>query len=193
MSRYLIRVANAKKYNRHQVGEVASEFQERISGYGVILRNFRVSEYAIEFDLFSGDTESKVLALEAIKSGIGRVVSERNLTAAEIFHTKEEVVSEVVKLFNEQRYWECHESLESIWRTEANPKEKAVQQGVILFASALVHAQKDEDVVCLNMVGRALAKLAIWSSDKYFDLNILSLKESMQYLLATGCVSFPKV
>ena len=193
LSRYLIRVANAKKYNRHQVREVAKEFQEIISVNAVALKNFRVSEYAVEFDLFSNDTKSKLAALHIINSRIGNVVSERDLGKIEIPQTKEVIVSEVVKLFNEQRYWECHEILESIWRTESNSDEKEVQQGVILAASSLVHAQKDEDSVCFGMVVRALPKLAMWRSEKYFSMNVSCLKKHMQDLLVSRRISFPTI
>ena len=191
MARYLVRVANAKKYNRHQVRDVAKEFQDITRAYEVELTNFRVSEYAVEFDLFSDDIRSKLTALDAISSRIGNILTERDLGKVEPLQTKEVIVSEAVKLFNEQRYWECHEILESIWRIESNPDEKGAQQGAILAASLFLHAQKDEDSVCFGMVVRTLAKLSMWPGAKYFSLNISSLKKSLQDLLETRRISFP--
>ena len=191
MARYLVRVANAKKYNRHQVRDVAKEFQDITRAYEVELTNFRVSEHAVEFDLFSDDIRSKLTALDAISSRIGNILTERDLGKVEPLQTKEVIVSEAVKLFNEQRYWECHEILESIWRIESNPDEKGAQQGAILAASLFLHAQKDEDSVCFGMVVRTLAKLSMWPGAKYFSLNISSLKKSLQDLLETRRISFP--
>ena len=191
MARYIVRVANAKKYNRHQVRGVAKEFQDTTRSYEVALKNFRVSEYAVEFDLFSDDIRSKFAALDAISAVFGNILTERNLGIVEMLQSKEVTVLEAVKLFNEQRYWECHEILESIWRIEPDPDEKGAQQGVILAASLLVHAQKDEDSVCFGMVVRALAKLSMWRGEKYFSLNISSLKKSLQDLLETRRIFFP--
>jgi uncharacterized protein len=193
LSRYLIRVANAKKYNRHQVREVAAEFQNVTSGCEVTLRNFRVGDYAVEFDLFSSNAEPKIWAVREIKGRIGDILTERDLAKEQTMESKELVVAEVVRLFNEQRYWECHEMLEGIWRIERDPNEKNVQQGVILCASSLVHAQKDEDVVCLGMVARALEKLAGWQKEKYFSINLLSLKRSLEAMFETKHIFFPTI
>ena len=188
--RYLIRVANTKKYIRHQVSEVSKEFQQASSVSGVSLKNFRVSDYAVEFDLFSDDVEAKASVLQAINSRIGAIQSERYLTKEETLRSKKLVVGEAVKLFNEQRYWECHEALESIWRIESTADEKSLQQGVILAASSLVHAQKGEDAVCFDMVGRALGKLESWRNEKYYDLNVHSLKSYLESLLETRRIFF---
>jgi hypothetical protein len=193
LARYLVRVDNAKKYNRHQVRNVAKEFLEITKECEVALKNFRISEYAIEFDLFSDNSKSKLAALHAISSGFGDILTERDLGKVQASQTKEVIVSEAVKLFNEQRYWECHEILESIWRIEPDPDEKGAQQGVILAVSSLVHAQKDEDAVCFGMIVRALAKLSMWRGEKYFSLNVSSLKRSLRDLLATRSIFFPTI
>ena len=183
-------MVNTKKYVPHQISEVAKEFQEVTSASGASLKNFRVSDYALEFDLFSDNAESKVLALQLISSRLGTIQSERDLTKEPTLRNKEVVIAEAVNLFNEQRYWECHEVLESIWRVESAADEKSLQQGVILAASSLVHAQKGEDVVCFDMVGRALGKLEVWSSEKYYSLNVHSLKSYLKSLLETKRIFF---
>lgn len=191
MARYLIRVANTKKFVRDQVSVVAREFQQTINETGVSLKNFRVSDYAVEFDLFSDNVNSKVTALQAIGSRIGGIQSERDLTKEEALQDKELVVGKAMELFNEQRYWECHEVLESIWRVESSPDEKSLQQGVILAASSLVHAQRGEDDVCFDMVRRALGKLDAWKNEKYYNLNVLSLKNNLKRMVEIKQVFFP--
>ena len=83
--------------------------------------------------------------------------------------------------------------MEQIWRRETNPQEKALQQGVILSASALVHAQKDEDAICLGMIPRALAKLNQWDEETYYALNVGTLRRSMEEIQKSRKISFPKI
>ena len=45
---------------------------------------------------------------------------------------------EFVRLFNEGRYWHAHEALEQAWREGKSP----FYQGLIIYASAFVHAQR---------------------------------------------------
>ena len=45
---------------------------------------------------------------------------------------------EFVRLFNERRYWHAHEALEESWRQNRSP----FYQGLIIYASAFVHAQR---------------------------------------------------
>jgi len=110
-----------------------------------------------------------------------------------LYHDKEETIKESIQLFNQQRYWECHEALEQIWRRETNPIEKALQQGVILSASALVHAQKDEDAICIGMIPSALTRLNQWKEGSYYSLNVDLLKRSMEEILKSGKITYPKI
>ena len=43
-----------------------------------------------------------------------------------------------VRLFNERRYWHAHEALEEAWREN----KSRFYQGLIIYASAFVHAQR---------------------------------------------------
>ncbi len=45
---------------------------------------------------------------------------------------------EFVRLFNERRFWESHEALEDRWRETGSD----FYQGLIIYASAFVHAQR---------------------------------------------------
>lgn len=191
--RYLIRIVNAKEYNRHQVREVATDFQLIASKYEVSLKNFRISRLAVEFDLFSKNLLVRDAVIGSLSSRFGKILSVRDLHEDLNLVSKQRVVSEFVKLFNEQRYWECHEIMESIWRTETNSIERRVQQGVIIAASSLVHAQRDEDLVCFNMMRRALDKLSLWLDDKYYDLNVYHLKLSLMHALESREIAFPSI
>jgi len=174
------------------------EFRKKVDQLGVVVKNMRLTEVAIEFDLYAGDKTIMENAVSALSKEYGNVLLDRDLTAEEtsfptLYRNKVETVKESVDLFNEQRYWECHEAMEQIWRREANLAEKAVQQGLILAASALVHAQKDEDAICLGMIPRTLAKLETWKEDRYYSLNVALLKQSLEDILKSGKIFYPKI
>jgi uncharacterized protein len=174
------------------------EFRKKVDSLGAVVKNMRLTEVAIEFDLYAVDEAAMEKAVEALSREYGNVLLDRDLTAEEtsfptLYKDKVETVKESVDLFNEQRYWECHEAMEQIWRREPNPTEKAVQQGMILAASALVHAQKDEAAICLGMIPRTLAKLNVWKEDRYYALNVALLKQSMEGIAQSGKISYPKI
>jgi uncharacterized protein len=198
LHRYLVRLANRKNYSPKQTLPLMIEFRKKVDSLGAVVKNMRVTEVAIEFDLYTSDKPAMEKAVEALSREYGSVLLDRDLTAEEtsfptLYKDKVETVKESVDLFNEQRYWECHEAMEQIWRRELNPTEKAVQQGMILAASALVHAQKDEDAICLGMIPRTLAKLNLWKEDRYYELNVVLLKQDMEGILQTGKISYPKI
>jgi uncharacterized protein len=61
-------------------------------------------------------------------------------------------------LFNEERFWESHETLEQLWRVSKS-LERDTLQGLILTAAAFVHYQRGEDKVCLSVLQRARDKI----------------------------------
>ena len=61
-------------------------------------------------------------------------------------------------MFNEERFWESHETLEQLWRLSEG-KEKNAIQGIILTAAAFVHYQRGEDKICLSVLQRARDKI----------------------------------
>lgn len=192
MERHLVRIANTRKYRPEQIVKVASDFEKTARDLEISLKNFRISEIAIEFDLFARD---KSLVKKAIKQFVkhGALLSERDLNEDTLKQSKQETVRAVVKLFNEQRYWECHEVMEGVWRPEKDPVEKKAQQGVILAVSALVHAQKNEPSVCLGMIPRTLDKLDSWKEEYYYGMNLDLLKRFLGGMLERKEVSFPKI
>jgi len=174
------------------------EFRKMVDGLGAVVKNMRVTEVAIEFDLYAVEKSVMEKSVQELSSEFGRLLLDRDLTEEEtsfptLYKDKVETVKESVDLFNEQRYWECHEAMEQIWRRETNPAEKAVQQGIILSASALVHAQKDEDAICLGMIARTLSKLDLWKEDTYYALDVARLKGSLNEILKNGKIFYPRI
>ena len=164
-----------------------------------MIKNLRITDHAIEFDLYVNDEASKKKTTDAFAREYGSLLNERDLrdesqvSVPSQFQDKEETVRLSLSLFNEQRYWECHETLEQIWRRQEKGEEKDIQQGIILAASALVHFQKNEDSVCIGMIPRALAKLGRWNKDYYFSFNIEKLKKSLEEMRKSGKVFNPVI
>ncbi|MGI0091536.1 MAG: DUF309 domain-containing protein [Nitrososphaerales archaeon] len=194
----MIRLENrGRKYNPEQGLPLMIEFRKRVDKFRAVVKNFRITEVAIEFDLFVKDPTSKDESVKALTMEYGPLLDERDLADEQnspplpLSKSKEETMKLTIRLFNEQRYWECHEVCEQIWRREKNPTEKALQQGVILAASALVHAQKNENDVCLGMIPSALAKLNQWNGSEYYGLDVASLKKNLEEMLETRRIYFP--
>lgn len=103
---------------------------------------------------------------------------------------EEEALNEGVDLFNEERYWESHETLEQIWHSSKGPKREALQ-GLILTAAALVHFQRDEQRICLSVLRRARTKLNAIASIDNLDLD--SLRKDIDQALASKQVHPLKV
>jgi uncharacterized protein len=193
MQRFLVRLANSRKYTPQDTSSLTREYQDAVKGFGSSVKNVRVSEIAVEFDLFSANSDSREKSLEVLLKH-GPLLTERNLSDIQtVRRSKENVVNSSIDLFNEQRYWECHESMEEIWRLEPNPEEKAVQQGLILAASALVHVQRNEYEVCLGMFPRTLEKLKKWKGGKYYSFDPAKLIEALNRILDTKKIEFPKL
>jgi Domain of unknown function (DUF309) len=173
------------------------EIRKSVDKFRAVVKNLRITEVAIEFDLFVVDLISKEESVKALTSIYGNVLDDRDLADEEnslsSFKSKEEIIALTIQLFNAQRYWECHEVCEQIWRREKNSSEKDLQQGVILAASALVHAQKGENDVCFGMLSKSLEKLSRWNEPNYFGLNVDLLKNHLKSILRTHRIQFQKI
>jgi hypothetical protein len=163
------------------------EARKTVLDLGGVVKNMRVSDIALEFDLYVQDEKALNGSLGQLAQKISRVLTTRPLDANDEQPKlpKEEVLREVKQLFNEQRYWECHETLEQIWRNETG-EEKTLQQGIILAASALVHYQRDEPNICISILRRALEKLKVHSKKMYFSIDIGKLKIKSKQIVESG-------
>ena len=56
------------------------------------------------------------------------------------------LMEEGLKLFNSQKYWECHEALEHIWLEDRGNPIRYVYWAVIQIAAALVH-YRDKNII----------------------------------------------
>jgi uncharacterized protein len=181
MDRYLIRLDNSKaNYTPSDTMLLLKEMRDTTQNEGCVVKNLRVTQNALEFDLYAPNQAAKSKSISNLEARFGKKQNERNLGIDETPQDKIETLRTSIQLFNEQRYWECHETMEQVWRKEPKGPEKDVQQGLILAASAMVHFQKNENDVCLNMIPRTLQKLNAWTSEKYLLLDVGKLKTSLQ-------------
>jgi hypothetical protein len=194
LHRYLVRLQNSKGYLPKDTISLLIQLRQFADEFGSVVKNLRVTERAIEFDLYVFDSEKKKKTIAKLESAIGKKLGERDLEKEEVkVPDKRDVLKQAVELFNEQRYWECHETLEQIWRRESKGEEKEVQQGIILAASAYVHYQKNEDDVCIGMIPKALSKLDGWHEKVYYMINIENLKHNLKEIERTGKIFLFKI
>lgn len=65
---------------------------------------------------------------------------------------------EGVRLFNEQKYWECHEALEELWLEDRNDNARNVYWAVIQVAAACIHYRDGKLIGAQGMITKAKEK-----------------------------------
>lgn len=185
IARYLVRLENSRHLTAGDYRNVRSFYGEMLSRLGCTVNSTRISSFAVEVDFFSEDGGSARAAIGRLESS-GKVLSVTDLMADEAPGRKEDVLEEARELFNQERFWEVHEKVEGVWRAAAG-EEKAVQQSIILYASALVHYQKNETETTLRMLRRALEKMK-WGEDSYYSFDLGMMRREAESMLASGSV-----
>jgi len=177
--RYLVRLANNQGYTPKDVKMLQVKIRELL-GSADKIGNLRISTSAIEFDLFADQADlnrSKSL----LEAKVSKVVTLRSIDTRVSTKGEEETLREGIDLFNQERFWEAHEVLEEIWHP-ATGVERDIIQGLILTAAALVHYQKNENAVCVSILGRAMEKLS--ALDNFNGLDIKRLKAGIEQILS---------
>ncbi len=176
MLRFLIRLKGGA-FRGDLLGVVRAMARE----LGVEAKNPKWTSYgALELDVFvpgRPDFELFVAALEPLTAP----EFTHDLNTAPKFRPEDEIFTEAKSLFNAERYWECHEVLEGIWRTRAGD-EKALLQGVILVCAAFVHHQKGEDTVALGILESGVLMLGS-SRPSYGAFRVDRLKAGSEEIL----------
>ena len=180
MARYLARIANKAGYDPRDARHIAKTIRDMF-GAREAIGNLRVSSQAVEFDLFAKDAGELEARKSALDSRIGTMVTLKPLDQPPLPpRVKLEVLSEGIQLFNQERFWECHEVLEQIWHPSKGI-ERDIIQGLILTAAALVHAQKDENDISIRMLNKAMAKLGI--QEAYNGINLGQVRMNIGRML----------
>ena len=69
-----------------------------------------------------------------------------------------EKIREGVELFNEQKYWECHESLEEIWLEDRQDNARLIYWAIIQVAAACIHYRNKNLIGAQGMIFKAKEK-----------------------------------
>jgi len=179
--RFLVRFENRREASPASGKQLSKTAYDKIHAFGADLGNVRVSSSAIELDLLLDSKDRLQESLKTLESQIGPVLTLRKLDVPSPPIAKREAVKLGLELFNQERYWESHEALESAWKTTTGD-EKEILQGLILVAAALVHWQKNEKQVTLSVIKRARGKLEPYSKD-YFGVDLARLTGRLDAIL----------
>ena len=188
--RFLIRIKNTGGFTPEDSKRLSKRAYDRVRTLKADIGNLRVSHTAIEFDLIISTREVMENCLATLVDMLGPSLTVRELDLPVQQSTPADAVKEGIVLFNEERYWESHESLEAAWRT-AIGGEREILQSIILLAASLVHLQKDETDIALSIMKRANIKLP--SQGELYGVELEKLKQQVETLLAENRPAFFKL
>lgn len=153
------------------------------AGMDVIIRDMRVSTNYLEFDVSVKKEELDLVVTKL--APIGPLNDARHVVEEHI--EKEEALRLARQYFNDERYWECHEVLEGVWKN-TQEGEKDLVQGIILVAAALVHYQKHENEICLSIMGRAVEKFAR-ASGTYHGIDVDKFQSTVVGMISARTIA----
>ena len=152
--------------------------------FGVDPRNPKWTSYgALELDIFAPTDADYGLFVAAV-SPLADFEFSKDLGEVPHHAPEPELFAEARQLFNHERYWECHEILEGMWRIKQGG-EKRLLQGMILVCAGFVHHQKGEDEVGLGVLRRSEPLMEL-ADGNYGGLDIARLKHNVRKTLLTG-------
>ena len=125
---------------------------------------------AVEFNIFADNEKELEERKRLLTESSFEIVSLRALDTAPKLVSKEEALVEGIEFFNGERFWECHEALEQAWHMAKGVERDAIQS-IILAAAAFVHYQKGEEEICLSIMKRARAKMALVKTYEAIDFE----------------------
>ncbi len=190
MSRYLVRLPNRPAYSRKDVEKVSKEIRT-ILGSREKASHFRVSNSALEFNLFANNDRELGISKEILQKEFARILTLKRIDPVSETMDREEALRLGLEFFNQERFWESQETLEQVWnQTTAGPEKDAVQ-GLILTGAAFVHYQKGEDDVCLSILARARDKLG--QAKTVDGTSLEDVKSSIEDILSSKTVHVFKV
>jgi hypothetical protein len=151
---------------------------------GAEARNPKWTSYgALELDVFCPNRGDFDLFVSIVRP-MADIEFTRDLNVAPPHRPEQELFLEAREYFNAERYWECHEVLEGIWRLKRG-EEKWYLQGLILLCAAFIHHQKGEEKVALGVLRRA-AKQLDYPESSYGGFDVRGVKVLVDKMLQTG-------
>jgi hypothetical protein len=179
VDRFMVHLKNSG-YVPTDAKTLLAKADQLTSEMDVIVRDMRVSTKYLEFDVSVKKEELD----EVVKKfqTLGSLNDARHVVEEKI--EKEEALQRAKQYFNDEKYWECHEVLEGVWK-KTHEGEKDLVQGIILVAAALVHYQKNENDICLSIMKRAMEKLSS-STGVYHDIDMDKFRKTTEKIISSG-------
>ena len=179
----MLHLKNNSDYSRKMANSILLKSRDLTYGMNIVLRDCRISNKYVELD-----TSVPHAFLDELIEKLSSIapLDHAKHVVEETFE-KDDAISQGISYFNEQRFWECHEVLEGVWKS-IDGEEKRLINGLILVAAALVHYQKDEDEICISIFNRALEKLEN-SNGMYYGINIDRTKSLVSDMIKTKEIS----
>ena len=88
---------------------------------------------------------------------------------------------QAVEQFNQQDFYACHDTLESLWMEAAEP-EKKFYQGILQIAVALYHLSNHNWKGAAILLGEGMSRLKPYQPT-YFEINVAQLIQSSGQIL----------
>ncbi|MSS85841.1 MAG: hypothetical protein CK526_03105 [Thaumarchaeota archaeon] len=170
MERYLIHLKN-EKYIPINSREILHQARDLIFGMNAHVRLARIATTFIEFDVAIETVDVNILVKKL--SPIGDLDNIRHVVEEKI--EMDQGIKDGIFYFNSERFWECHESFEAVWK-QCFGREKELVQGIILVAVAFAHAQENELSIGVAMLTRALEKLGS-SPSMYHSIDVERIRK----------------
>ena len=177
--RFLIRVKNDRTIPKDSMKK-QREMQQLVQK--VRVGNLRVTNKALEFDLFVKN-EDELNDAQHVFSKIAKILTVKRLDLPPTVPDRNQMINEAKHLFNDERYWECHEILENLWRV-LEGEEKVMVQAIILACAAFVHFQKNEADVAISMLQRYQSRLK-WHERSYEGIDLEKLRNEIAEIIRT--------
>jgi hypothetical protein len=179
VDRFMVHLKNSG-YVPTDAKTLLAKADQLTSEMDVIVRDMRVSTKYLEFDVSVKKEELD----EVVKKfqTLGSLNDARHVVEEKI--EKEEALQRAKQYFNDEKYWECHEVLEGVWK-KTHEGEKDLVQGIILVAAALVHYQKNENDICLSIMKRAMEKLSS-STGVYHEIDMDKFRKTTEKIISSG-------
>ena len=180
MERYMLHLRNVSGYGPRDSRRIVYRARGLGTGTGASVRVARVATGFIELDV----SVDPALLDDLIRDlePIGPVDNIRHVIEEEI--EKEQGIRDGIFYFNSERFWESHEAFEGVWK-KCFGREKELVQGIILVAVAFAHGQRNEALIGVRMLRRALEKLGT-SPSVYHSIDVDTIRARAAEMRTSG-------
>ena len=182
MERYMVHLKNLH-YTPEDSREIVHKARQLTTDLNVSIRVARIAQNFVELDVAAEKEDLDILIKKL--SPIGTRDNIRHVFEEDI--EKEQGIVDGIFYFNNERFWESHESFEGVWK-KCYGREKEIVQGIILLAVAFAHAQKNDLNIGIGMLRRVLEKLGT-SPSQYHSIDVDRMRSKAIDMQRTGSLT----